>query len=119
MRKSKASALLLLGALAIGLGGGRPPDAHVQHAQSAGEGAWQWPALPPGGGWVLWHPSPLNTQHLAAWKTSGLPTAKADEIGLHFAPRPGPKGAGHVRVPCVGKLFFSLYPGTAHIRVVW
>ena len=109
MRKSKASALLLLGVLAIGLGGGRPPDAQAQHAQSAGEGAWQWPALPSGGG-ALRHPCSPNTQHLAAWKTSGPPTAKADEIGLHFGPRPGPKGADHVRVPCVGKLFFSLLP---------
>jgi hypothetical protein len=58
-----------------------------------------------------------DAQHLAAWKTRGPPTAQADEIGLHSGPRPGPMGADHVRVPCVGKLSFSIAtPTQPHSR---
>ena len=92
----------------------RPPEAH---AQSAGEGAWQWAALPPGGGWVLRHTSPPDTQHLAAWRIHGPLTVQADEIGLHSGQRPGPMGTDHVRVPCVGKLSFSIAtPTQPHSR---
>ena len=147
MRYSTASALLLLGALAIGRGGwhARPPDAH---AQSAGEGARQglvfpprgegarqglafpprggrqgarqWPPRPPGGGWMLRHTCPPDTQHLAAWTTSGPPTAKADEIGPHSGPRPGLIGADHVRTSCVlGKLFYLSATPTSSPRGGW
>ena len=121
MRYSTASALLLLGALAIGRGGwhARPPDAH---AQSAGEGARQGLVFPPrgGGGWMLRHTCPPDTQHLAAWTTSGPPTAKADEIGPHSGPRPGLIGADHVRTSCVlGKLFFLSATPTSSPRGGW